>query len=1530
MRNLKRALSLALAFVMVMSMMVVGAGAVSIDDFSDKDQIVNTEAVMTMVSLGVINGKDDGSYDPTGIVTRAEMAKLISVTLNGGKDPTLGAITANFTDTKGHWAESYIAYVASLGIVDGRGDGTFGPNDQVTGAQAAKMILTMLGYRSDIEGFTGANWAINVQLKGNDIDLFDGLSINPDEGLTRDETAQMLYNAVQADMVEYRNLEGSYDGIVYPQPLNGVDNDSTVLWEKFKVQKVEGVVVANDIMAIDNRGTTVAGKARLRDIYVGGTHRVDTNGVLLEDVYPVSLDNSYLGQRVVLYVKGLKNLAPNAASTEVVGLPIISQDNTVASTTKRLKDTDAVRSFLSENSLSLPADGVASTVVNGTVTYTDNDTEYGATPSRDFAVTSASNVNGTRLTFIDHNGDGVVDYIFKTLPKMAKVTVYSETDKALTIAGEGSIEFSDIANEADVAKDDIVLYYIMNETYYLEKAETVSGKVESYNDNNKTVVIDGTSYGKSTVQVETSGTDLEEYGIEMPMVGNTYTFYLDNNGNVVAWILGEESVGNYALVLSSDDSGSAVVTKGEVKLLLADGSVVTGNVNLLASANKFADTKDKGSTEAKESAMAAKLADNKMANTLVTYVIGEDKTITIGDPTTVSKQFYNIAAGSTYAAPTQPVQRSTASYTFTPVAKATASNVTVSVNDSTLFFIRNVGGTGYSVVKGVSNLPTTALKKADGSAATVNSVIYTNTSANPMLAKAVFVEADYQGTASYLYVTASYTGTLSVNGEQVYTYPVVFEDGTEGTVNADGSSYDDGLVYEYTVDSNGVAHLDSTVAPSNGKSGVVNGYVSTFAKGQNITLANGENPADTRSYTVLTNANLWNEEGKPYKETLTSDMTVALVIDADGFVKTAFVKDTSVTKGNVAVDSSKDAALKNVSIVSNTVFSGFDAQFKGFAANTKVTYSYSVLMNNSKTETYTNKTATTDKDGILTISMPKNATTLTLTAANNVTGGGETPTGDYTITAYTGQWTSGYNFYVNGTKVTSFTEGVGTKSFTVKNTDTVAIDGFTFGSSVNNNATVTLADGVTGTVNKAAGSVTFKVSSNVTLSDPTTIAGTATGGDEPVVTPAIDSNITVVVEAKDDSTNAAVEGVTVTKAQVTGTAGSEVLNVEVKMPDGYSAVSDIEVHSIINNVDTTMTDSYSGPTNAWASTASAQAAAVKAASAVTLKVIVELTANTTADVSYTGATVSSPKTTLNLKGQTAENLGFTVTGLDSFAKEVKVTYKLTGTTKDGTYSVLTANGAIVGNEAANSTAGTTGAPGAINATGPVTVEIVSVETTKVGYEVKFAEGVTGYKQSGTISAAATIGTAGTLADFAVDAASGTLVAGTKATIKFTVTGIEGGPKTFTTEDVTVSSNKYSVAAGVMDGAAMPSITADGTGNVVITIDAVTLKSVKATFTQAITGASSGEKVNACTEIASAGSNSDVALQADGSLKVTLKLTDSAGSTHPAAGTYAVYVDGVEAGKVVVAGTEGAAVDLVVTVKAPSDTATYNFTVIKIG
>ena len=149
MRNLKRALSLLLAAAMLIGMMVVGASAAgSLDDFSDKDEIVNQDAVSLLTILGVIEGKEDGSfYDPTGNVTRAEMAKMIATILNQGADVAglYTGMNTGLTDVSGHWAESYINYCYSLGIIAGRGDGTFDPGATVTGTEAAKMLLVAAG-----------------------------------------------------------------------------------------------------------------------------------------------------------------------------------------------------------------------------------------------------------------------------------------------------------------------------------------------------------------------------------------------------------------------------------------------------------------------------------------------------------------------------------------------------------------------------------------------------------------------------------------------------------------------------------------------------------------------------------------------------------------------------------------------------------------------------------------------------------------------------------------------------------------------------------------------------------------------------------------------------------------------------------------------------------------------------------------------------------------------------------------------------------------------------------------------------------------------------------------------------------------------------------------------------------------------------------------------------------------------------------------------------------------------------------------
>ena len=105
--------------------------------------------------LGVINGKEDGSFfDPAGNVTRAEMAKMTRHRPESGAGSVDGlyvGMNTGLTDVKGHWAESYINYCYSLGIIAGRGNGKFDPAATVTGNEAAKMLLVAAGYDAQLE-----------------------------------------------------------------------------------------------------------------------------------------------------------------------------------------------------------------------------------------------------------------------------------------------------------------------------------------------------------------------------------------------------------------------------------------------------------------------------------------------------------------------------------------------------------------------------------------------------------------------------------------------------------------------------------------------------------------------------------------------------------------------------------------------------------------------------------------------------------------------------------------------------------------------------------------------------------------------------------------------------------------------------------------------------------------------------------------------------------------------------------------------------------------------------------------------------------------------------------------------------------------------------------------------------------------------------------------------------------------------------------------------------------------------------------
>ena len=224
MRNLKRALSLALASVMLLGMMVVGSSAKGIDDFTDKAEIVNQDAVAVTSAIGMFEGYEDGSFGPENVVTRAEMAVIICTMLYGaGVNVNQFAETSVFTDVPA-WAQGYVNLCSSLGIVAGVGDGKFDPNATVTTAQAVLMLCRALGYFQSAADF-GSDWMLAATAKGTALGLYGDLKLTANAGLTRDNVAELVFNALtKAVPVQYNELLGVYynenQGIIYSLEFN--------------------------------------------------------------------------------------------------------------------------------------------------------------------------------------------------------------------------------------------------------------------------------------------------------------------------------------------------------------------------------------------------------------------------------------------------------------------------------------------------------------------------------------------------------------------------------------------------------------------------------------------------------------------------------------------------------------------------------------------------------------------------------------------------------------------------------------------------------------------------------------------------------------------------------------------------------------------------------------------------------------------------------------------------------------------------------------------------------------------------------------------------------------------------------------------------------------------------------------------------------------------------------------------------------------------------------------------------------------
>ena len=591
MRNLKRTLSLALASVMLVGMMSVGASAVNASDFTDADEIVNKDAVSTMTALGIINGKEDGSYfDPTGNVTRAEMAKMLCVAINGGVDPVLGVKdTPTFTDIKGTWAESYIEYCAANGIIAGRGNNKFDPTGTVSATEAAKMLLGVLGYSAEKSGLVGNDWAINTNVLANQNGLYKKLAnLNANTLLTRDNAAQMIYNALDANMVEL-NAAGNYTTSQYSYTgTESVVTGTERVWVvKIKDSSVNDAVKALDGSVYNSRQDAID---TLKDANSGTT--LDTGKYTLEqktqNVYgentvtkyaDETMGHKYLslitdGDAVLTDVekdsKGTYTLYMNGITTKGQYTKVEGDySNLIGQKVEVLyKDRENVYGVYASTDSSLIVESTAGkveAVKNGEVkidgTTYKVDSNVTTTALYTGKLIDGLNVGGNKAAAVkayDNDDNGKIDTVVYVPFTAAKVTYVGE--KSFNTDVNTNVKFEDVNAYDDMAKNDYVIKSDAantvddTDTYVL--AETVKGKIEATKSNS--VRIDGTWYNYVTTTPD------KDLALDSTVKAAVLNGYIVKSEVVTS----SHELKDYALIVNIDKD----INGEQAKLLFADGT----------------------------------------------------------------------------------------------------------------------------------------------------------------------------------------------------------------------------------------------------------------------------------------------------------------------------------------------------------------------------------------------------------------------------------------------------------------------------------------------------------------------------------------------------------------------------------------------------------------------------------------------------------------------------------------------------------------------------------------------------------------------------------------------------------------------------------------------------------------------------------------------------------------------------------------------------------------------------------------------
>ncbi len=557
---MKKVLSIVLSIAMVVCLAPTMAFAATTSAqanaaYSDISGTACEGAVNVLSALKVVDGFTDGTYKPEQTVTRAQMAKLIVTALGVADYAT--ATTSKYTDMgAASWAIPYVEYASNLNIVNGVGNGKFNPTGTVTYEQAATMIVRALGYTDQCKEMNGTWPAIYVQ-KAMALGIFEDVTNGGANGANRGDIAIMLYNALELAEV-YADGDGATN---------------------YKTGKNSTTFNGNVVNGVTMMGT----------LNKNGTSKYD----IVTDADADGAVNNIYGL-IGAAGKIVKNKDGKVISVGDLKSEFITGEYNASS--KKFKIDGTEYSIASDAYSTIGADGVTTGNVAG-VPYFENNT---TTDNKTATLASLTTSGKTTYTIAGKLDGKTVKTIYSinkwTSNAGAKITTSQirkiTSDKSLLgydfeennndEIDTDSFILDGVSSLSDIKEDNIVAVYADSADKSTAKitrvavgTKVVSGKVTKVNSAGDEWTIDGTVYKKSKV---TGASSLSL------SVGDEVKLYLDHEGKVYTTDAIEDDW-NYGVCLKEKGDNGSYDGDQVIKLLTANGDSKVFNFKNDSTAN---------------------------------------------------------------------------------------------------------------------------------------------------------------------------------------------------------------------------------------------------------------------------------------------------------------------------------------------------------------------------------------------------------------------------------------------------------------------------------------------------------------------------------------------------------------------------------------------------------------------------------------------------------------------------------------------------------------------------------------------------------------------------------------------------------------------------------------------------------------------------------------------------------------------------------------------------------------------------------